>query len=211
MKTVATRCLHAAASATALMLGWTGAVCAQSSASSRLPVGQIEQIIGIQGDVENGVLHLEVQRDDIGNVKGPMGPLKPGGPQVAQVTFDGAFEINGDIFFQPLFGELAFLNADQALKEAELQPFIFTLLQHGLVFQAFHQHLPMHPQVWFVHYRGIGNAIALAQAIRAAINVTSTPLPQAPPSNPTTPLDVNMLKTILHADQVSVGDKGVVT
>jgi hypothetical protein len=215
MKTIPTRCLQVAASAATLMFGWTGAVCADSDASGRaagqLPVSQIQKIIEIQGTIENGVLDLEVERNDIGNVGGPLGPLSPGGPQVPQVTFDGAFEVNGDIFFQPLFGGLAFLNADQPLKEEELQPFIFTLLQNGLIFQAFHQHLPMHPQVWFVHYRGIGNAIALANAVHAALSVTSTPLPQAPPSNPTTPLNVNTLKTILHADEISVGDEGVVT
>lgn len=197
------------------MFGWPGAAFAASDSSEGtargLPVEQIEQIIDIQGDIENGVLHLEVSRDDIGNVKGPVGPLRPGGPQVPQVTFDGAFEINGDIFFQPLEGGKAFLNADQPLKEQELQPFIFTLLQNGLIFQAFHQHLPMHPQVWFVHYRAIGDAITLAKAVRAALNVTRTPLPQAPPSNPTTPLNVNALKTILRADEISVGDEGVVT
>src|SRR5689334_12321329 len=128
MKTIPTRCLCAAASVATLMLGWTGAVCAPSNASIGLPVDQIEKIIGIQGEIENGVLDLEVQRSDIGNVRGPRGPLTPGGPQVAQVTFDGAFEINGDTSFQPLYGGLAFLNADAPLKEGELQPFIFTLL-----------------------------------------------------------------------------------
>ena len=215
MKTSPATYLQVAASAVALMLGWPGAVYAGANGSGgntgQLPVDQIEKIIQIQGDIENGILHLEVERNDIGDVQGPMGPVKPGGPNVPQVTFDGAFEINGDIFFQPLGNGQAFLNADMALKEEEVNPFIFTLLKDGLIFQAFHQHLPMHPQVWFVHYRGIGDAIALAKAISDAISVTSTPLPQAPPPNPSTPLDPGKLAAILHADQVSVGDEGVVT
>jgi hypothetical protein len=68
----------------------------------------------------------------------------------------------------------------------------------------------MNPQIWFVHYRGIGNAIALAHAVHAALSTTSTPLPQAPPRNPTTPLDPNRLASILHGT-ASVGDEGVVT
>jgi hypothetical protein len=68
----------------------------------------------------------------------------------------------------------------------------------------------MAPQVWFVHTRGIGDPIALARAIRAAIDVTHTPLPQQPPQKPTTPLDAQRLARILHG-QATVGNDGVVT
>jgi hypothetical protein len=37
------------------------------------------------------------------------------------------------------------------------------------------------------------------------------PLPQQPPQNPTTPLDPNRLKSILHGYEVQVGDNGVIT
>jgi uncharacterized protein DUF1259 len=94
--------------------------------------------------------------------------------------------------------------------EPETNPFIAALLQHGLVVQAFHQHLPMVPQVWFVHFRGIGDPIALARAARAAIDVTRTRLPQQPPQHPTTPLDAQRLGRILHG-QATVGNDGVVT
>jgi hypothetical protein len=60
-----------------------------------------------------------------------------------------------------------------ALKEDEVNPFISALLDNGLVFQAFHQHAPTQPQVWFVHYRGTGKATDLARALRAAIDVTA--------------------------------------
>lgn len=217
MKTIAVTYLQVAASAAALTFGWPGAVYAGNNGSGnsagQLPVDQIEDIIRVEGDIENGILHLEVERKDVDSVRGPAGPLRPGAgaPQVPQVTFTPAFELNGDIFFQPLYGGKAFLNADTPLKEEELQPFIFTLLENGLIFQAFHQHLPMHPQIWFIHYRGTGDAIALAHAVRAALDVTSIPFPQEPPKNPKTPLDPSRLMAILHADQVSVGDEGVVT
>ena len=98
-----------------------------------------------------------------------------------------------------------------AVLEPETNPFIAALLQHGLVFQAFHQHLPMAPQVWFVHFRGIGDPIALARATRAALDVTHTRLPQPPPpSKPTTPLDAQRLARILHGE-AHVGEDGVVT
>jgi Domain of Unknown Function (DUF1259) len=170
-----------------------------AGSSSQLPVKQIEQIVGAQGDVNAGVLDITIERTDIGNVRGPLG-----------VTFTPAFEIQGELGFQPLGKNQALLNADLAVLEPETNPFIAAALQHGLVVQAFHQHLPMQPQVWFVHVRGIGEPIALARAIRAAIEVTHTPLPQPPPQKPTTPLDAQRLARILHG-QATVGNDGVVT
>jgi hypothetical protein len=165
-----------------------------------LPTKQIEDIIGIDGTVSRGVLDISVGRSDIGQVSGPL-----------DVTFTPAFEVHGDLYFQPLGHSKALLNGDLALLPEETNPFIAALLQQGLTFQAFHQHLiEMNPQVWFVHFRGVGDPLALAKAIRAAIDVTKTPLPQSTPANPTTPLDPDKLAKILRGD-AQVGDEGVVT
>lgn len=166
-----------------------------------LPVQEIQDSVQVQGTVMNGVLDLSVERKDIPAVDGPEGQ---------NVTFTPAFELNGDIFFQPLDNGQAFMNGDMPLKESEVNPFVSKLWENGLVWQAFHQHLPMHPQVWFVHFRGAGDPVAIAQGIKAALDVTSIPFPQAPPSNPQTPLDANRLASILHGS-ASVGSEGVVT
>jgi hypothetical protein len=166
----------------------------------RLPVDAIERIIEIDGDVTNGVLEISVGRSDIGDVQGPLG-----------VVFDSAFEVSGDLYFQSLGEGKALLNGDLALLPEETNPFIAALLANGLIFQAFHQHLiEMTPQVWFVHFRGVGDPLQLATAIRAAIGVTKTPLPQSSPANPTSPLDADRLGTILHGD-AQIGEEGVVT
>jgi hypothetical protein len=175
------------------------AKCNGAQKGGTLPVKQIEDIVQIEGEVSHGVLDLEIERKDIGDVKGPR-----------NVTFTPSFEVHGDAYFQPLSCGQALLNGDMALTEEETNPFISALLKNGLVFQAFHQHLPTHPQVWFIHYRGVGDPLALARAIRAAIGVTHTPLPQMPPPHPTTPLDPERLAKILHGD-ATVGDEGVVT
>jgi hypothetical protein len=168
--------------------------------SGSLPVAAIERIVQAKGTVSDGVLNIELDRDDIGDVKGPLG-----------VTFTPSFQINGNLFFQPLAHGRALLNGDLALKPDELQPFIDSLLDHGLIFQAFHQHLPdLNPQVWFMHFRGVGDPLALARAAHAAVRTTSTPLPQAPPPHPTTPLDPKRLAAILHGS-ADVGSEGVVT
>jgi Domain of Unknown Function (DUF1259) len=173
---------------------------AHAAASGSLPVAAIERIVQAKGSVSGGVLDIGLDRDDIGDVKGPLG-----------VTFTPSFQINGNLFFQPLAHGRALLNGDLALKPDELQAFIDALLDHGLVFQAFHQHFPdLDPMVWFMHFRGVGDPLALARAAHAAVRTTSTPLPQAPPPHPTTPLDPKRLGSILHGD-TQVGSEGVVT
>ena len=166
----------------------------------KLPVSTIEQIVGAQGSLSNGVLDISIGRKDIGNVSGPLG-----------VAFTSDFEIHGDLYFQPLRGERALLNGDMALLEDEVNPFISKLLSVGLLVQAYHQHLiGMSPQIWFVHFRGVDTPAALATKVRAALATTATPFPQTQPQNPTSPLDAKRLGRILHGE-AQIGGDGVVT
>jgi hypothetical protein len=131
------------------------------------------------------------------------------------VTFTPAFEVDGTLTFQPLSGGRAFFNGDIALKESETNAVIDAILHNGLVFQAFHMHFDhmrdsTGAQVWFIHFRGVDDPIALAHAVHRVLLATSTPLPQTMPSNPTTPLDPDRLASILHGT-AEVGDEGVVT
>jgi hypothetical protein len=191
-------CNEAAATSTSAVSG-EDAGTGSGSGSATLPVDQIEQILGADGTVDNGVLDITIERKDIGDVQGPRG-----------ITLTPAFEVAADLYFQPLGNGEAILNGDLALKESEVDPFIAALIKNGLVFQAFHQHMPTQPQIWFVHYRGVCDPISLAHSLRNAIDVTSTPLPQHMPQNPTTPLDPQKLAGILHGT-ATVGDEGVVT
>jgi Domain of Unknown Function (DUF1259) len=173
---------------------------AQDSKPGKLPVKKIEEIVRAEGTVTNGVLGIEIERQDIGDVAGPLG-----------VMFTPAFEINGTLTFQPLGRGRAFYNGDIALKPEETNPVIDAIIANGLIFQAFHQHyIETNPNVWFIHFRGEGESLTLARAIHNVLKVTSTPLPQTMPSNPTTPLDPDRLASILHGD-AQVGDEGVVT
>jgi hypothetical protein len=162
-------------------------------------VEDIQAIIQAQGTVSNGVLSIEIDRDDLPNVKKGSVPIKP------------SFEINGGLFFQGLEGGTAMINADMALKPHEIDPFIDQLIRHEIVFQAEHQHFyDLSPMVWFIHFRMRGNPIQIAKAVKAALDVTSTPFPQTSPANPTTPLPADELGRILGATP-SIGADGVVT
>ncbi len=165
-----------------------------------LPADRIHQIVQAQGTVTNGVLSIDISRQDIGDVSGPIG-----------VTFTPAFEIDGTLTFQPLGHGSALFNGDLALKPEETQDVIDAIIANGLIFQAFHQHyIETNPNVWFIHFRGEGDALQLARAVHNVLKATSTPLPQTMPTNPTTPLDPNKLASILHGN-AQLGDEGVVT
>ncbi|MBV9270325.1 MAG: DUF1259 domain-containing protein [Candidatus Eremiobacteraeota bacterium] len=162
-------------------------------------VHNIQQIINAKGTVDNGVLNIEIDRNDINNVRWR-----------GSVPFLPSFEINGTLFFESLGGSYVMTNSDLALKSSEVDPFIDQLIRHNIEFQAEHQHFyDIEPDIWFIHFRARGTATYVAEGIKAALNVTSTPLPQAPPSNPTTPLPAEELGDIIGA-KPSIGSNGVV-
>jgi len=160
---------------------------------------EIQAIIQVEGTYSNNVLNIQVDRDDVPDVTKDGVPIKP------------SFEINGNLCFQALPDGMVMLNGDFSFKPEELNPAIHQMVEHGLVWQAMHQHLfGMQPMMWFEHFRGIGTAVKLAEACAAFIGVTSTPLPQTLPKNPTTPLDVKRLEAILGGPG-TVGSDGVVS
>jgi len=167
----------------------------------KLPAADIQQIIQAQGTVTNGILDITLSRGDIGPVQAP----------ISGVVMDGAFEVNGDATFEPLGDNLAFFNGDLALKESEVQGFIAAIIANGLIFQALHQHfIGQSPQIWFVHWRGVGEPHQLARAVRNVLKSTSIQLPQTMPTNPSSPLNAKRLGKILGT-MATVGDEGVVS
>jgi hypothetical protein len=184
--------------AAAALCGLTG-LAAQADARS-FPVTAIQDTLQAKGSVSSGVLSVDVDRSDITDVTLRGVPIKP------------AFEINGTLTFQPLAHGRALFNGDIPVKPGEIDGVIDAILANGLVFQAEHQHLyDFSPMVWFIHFRGIGDPVALARQVHAVLTATGTPLPQAPPSHPTTPLDKGRLQRILHGSDAQVADDGVVS
>ncbi len=166
----------------------------------QLPVDKIQAILQAQGNVsDSGVLSVEIDRNDLPNVTRNGVPWLP------------SFEVNGTAYFQAVDDGRAILNGDFALLDKETNPFIDALLRNGLVLQAFHQHFyDLTPQIWYMHFRGVGDPLQLAQAVFNSITqATSTPFPQPPPSQ-TTSLPADQLARILGGS-AQIGGDGVVT
>ncbi len=171
----------------------------QHTPPGRLPVQQIENIMQTTGTLRNGVLAIDLERQDL-TVTGPHGvPFKP------------AFELLHEFFFQPLANGQAFLNSEFTFVESEMTRVLDAILANGLTVMSQHQHfIGERPQTWHYHFRGVGDPLKLAQAAINVVRATPTPLPQMPPSNPTTPLPKDQLARILGGT-AQVGSDGVVT
>jgi hypothetical protein len=169
-------------------------------ASADLPQQDIENAIGAQGQLNGGVLDIPILRTDIGNVSSAIG----------SITFTPDFQLHGDLYFQSTKEGKAYVNGYMPLLVSEVDRFISVALNNGIDIQSFEQHVPMHPMVWYVHFGGQGDAVALATALKLALAETTAPFPQTLPSNPNTSLDVQKLADTLHGT-VSIGGHGVVT
>jgi hypothetical protein len=170
-----------------------------TSAAGTLPVSQIETILRSQGMFREGVLTIEQDRNDLDNVIGPGGiPWKP------------SFEIQNELHFQMIGSGQAIFNGELSLLDRETNPVIDRILANGLVFQSFHQHFfDLKPQLWHIHFRGIGAPLALARAVANVIAATGTPLPQTMPAHPSSPLNAELLGNILGGE-AEIGEEGVV-
>jgi hypothetical protein len=64
----------------------------------------------------------------------------------------------------------AVVDGDFAMFEGELQNVLKTLRSHGIEIVAIHNHMTgENPRVVFLHFWGVGEPVAMAQAIKAAL------------------------------------------
>ncbi len=114
---------------------------------------KIEDILGLKGELKDGVYKLVVGRTtsmgghEMGNAMG--------------VNTWAAF-IGSD--------EKALVDGDFAMLESEVQPVLKTLRSNGINIVAIHNHMTMeNPRIIFLHYWGIGSTVDLANGLAAAL------------------------------------------
>lgn len=178
----------------------------QDNQRNQFPVREMQNAIGAEGEMKHGLLHFAVERKDLTNITGRAGARLDG----QRIPFRPAWTLNGDFWFQDLGNGQAITNCDFCFRPEEINPAIDAMAQHGLVLMAFHQHfMGLNREVFFMHFRGTGNPLALARGIGAVLDATATPRPQQKPQNPQTPLNHQQLAHILGG-HATVGDDGTV-
>src|SRR5215472_15099086 len=137
------------------------AVFAQFSEAQEVPSDyqQVLKIVGKQGDYKANVLKVNIPRNDLRmKIAGYSVPTPFGfGGWFAMTKGDGGEDI---------------AMGDLVLTEAEVNPVMSALLDHGLEVTALHNHFFWdEPRVFFMHIHGHGKAVDLANDLRPAIDL----------------------------------------
>jgi hypothetical protein len=107
-----------------------------------------------------------------------------------QVTTDGVaikpgLSLGGYAAFARYDNNQTLLMGDLVVTEAELPKVTDAIQAHGIAQTALHKHLLQQtPPVWWTHVHGMGDAVQLAQGLKAALDATSigpVNAPSAPP------------------------------
>jgi len=98
------------------------------------------------------------------------------------VTIRPSFALGGYAAFARYPGGHAMVMGDLVVTEAEAPAVTDALQAGGLQQTAIHKHLLAEtPPVWWMHINGMGNPVALARAVKAALDTTATPRRHRPP------------------------------
>jgi hypothetical protein len=96
------------------------------------------------------------------------------------VTLDPGMELAAEANFKDTGDGKALMIGEATLTEDELQPVIDKLQEGGIEETALHKHLlDESPRLWWLHYRGSGDPVQIAQTLRSALEATGTPLSES--------------------------------
>ncbi|UVO33044.1 DUF1259 domain-containing protein [Bradyrhizobium arachidis] len=141
----------------------TAAAPADPPPAVDLDTAQLDQIIGVKGQVNGGVYQYNVKRRD---------PITEGGMLLTPV---GAMGVAIGINFQPTGGGKAAITGDFVLTSDEVNPVIVALRAHGIEVTALHSHmLDEQPRMFFMHFWASDDALKLAKGLRAALDKTAS-------------------------------------
>ena len=122
-------------------------------ARTTLDPKRIEAILGVKGQLKDGVYKLVIGRSTTMHGQ-PMGATMGVNTWAAFAGSDDQAVADGDF----------------AMLESELQPVLKALRGAGINIVAIHQHMTMEsPRIIFLHYWGIGSTTQLAQGLKAAL------------------------------------------
>ena len=124
---------------------------------------QLDQLIGVKGQLNGGVYQFGVPRRD---------PVMEGGMQIGPA---GPMGVATAINFQPTGGGKAAITGDFVLTGDEVKPVITALRANGIEVTAVHSHmLDEQPRLFFLHFWANDDALRLARGLRAALDKTAS-------------------------------------
>lgn len=120
---------------------------------------QVLDMLGRKGDFKDGVLKVNIPRNDLKVTIGGTATPTPFG-------FGGWLAMSrGDGGMQVMMGDLV-------LTEPEVNPVLSALLEHGLEVTALHNHFYFEqPRICYMHVHGMGQAAALARQVKPALDL----------------------------------------
>lgn len=147
-------------------------------------LGEVERILGVSGQMQEGVLVVPFPRSDIKmTIQGESVPTAFGfGSWTAWKNTGAETMVMGDI----------------VLLEKEINRVISALAEADINVTGLHNHfLWEKPRVMYMHIHGMGKAAALARGIRKALDKTATPRSQPAASSASPALDTKRIEEII--------------
>ena len=155
------------------------------AAASDIEWSKVDEALGKKGtDLPGGVHKYGLPRSDL------------------KVTVDGvaikpALALGSWLAFQPT-GDGAMVMGDLVLTDTEISPVMQRLIEGGVEITAIHNHLlRTSVPVFYMHVRGHGDPVKLAQTLHAGLALSSTPFIQTTASPPSIEFDTTAIEKTL--------------
>ena len=129
------------------------------AAAIDLDTAGIARALGRAGKINGGVYQVSVPRSEV---------IRYGG-----IVIPPSMGVATAINIQPTGGGRVVATGDFVLRAAEVNPVIRALRSHGIEVTALHSHMiDESPRLFFMHFWGDGDALAVARGLRSALDIT---------------------------------------
>ncbi len=156
-------------------------------------IGEAEKVLGVKGQMQEGAVVFSFPRSDIKvTIYGENVPTAFGfGSWTAWKAMGDEFMVMGDL----------------VLLEKEINPVISALAEANINVTAIHNHfLRESPRIMYMHIHGMGQAGALAQGIRKALDKTGIPWSHPVATNASPAVNTKRIEEIIgHAGKAGNG------